>query len=61
MSMAFFGTFSQKEKNFSPYLQSAYATYISQGEKFKLSLVTSASAEKVIEAIAAFKQKFGTS
>jgi len=49
ISIAFFGTFSQKEKNFAPYLQSAYAIYLSQGEKFKLSLITSASAERLIE------------
>jgi len=57
MSLAFFGKYIQKEQNHAKYLQSSYAEYLSQAQKFKLSLISTASSQKLEQAIAAFRQK----
>ncbi len=41
-------------EDFRPYLQSAYADYLSQGQEFKNFLITNASTEGLEEAIARF-------
>lgn len=58
MSVAFFGTYIEKREDRKPYLKSAYAAYLSQNEKFKLSLISAASSDKLKQAIDAFKRKY---
>ncbi|ELR98329.1 alpha/beta hydrolase [Gloeocapsa sp. PCC 73106] len=47
MSLAFFEVHIRQNEEFLPYLQSAYAQYLSQNQRFKLSFVTEASSEQV--------------
>ncbi|PZV17414.1 MAG: dienelactone hydrolase [Pseudanabaena sp.] len=54
---AFFGTYLDNPEVYKPYLQSAYSVYLSQGEQFKMFLITSASSEKLSQAIADFKRQ----
>jgi predicted dienelactone hydrolase len=54
---SFFGTYLDNPEVYRPYLQSAYSVYLSQGEEFKMFLITSASAEKLSQAIADFKRQ----
>ena len=42
-------------EDYRPYLQSAYADYLSQGQEFKNFLITNASTKGLEEAIAQFK------
>jgi predicted dienelactone hydrolase len=58
MSLAFFGMYIEKREDYKPYLKSAYAAYLSQDEKFKLSLISTASSDKLKQAIDAFKRKY---
>jgi hypothetical protein len=45
-------------EDYRPYLQSAYADYLSQGQEFKNFLITNASIEGLEKAIAQFKAKY---
>jgi predicted dienelactone hydrolase len=43
LSLAFFQVYLQQDKTYAPYLKSAYAEYLSQGQEFKVDFVTSVS------------------
>ncbi len=58
LTTAFFGTYIDKREDYKPYLQSAYAAYLSQGEEFKVFLISAASSEKLAQAIDDLKRKF---
>lgn len=58
LTTAFFGTYIDKREDYRPYLQSAYAAYLSQGEEFKLFLISAASADKLSQTIDDFRRKF---
>ncbi len=49
--LGFLGTYIDKHEDYRPYLQSAYAQYLSQGQEFKLSLISGASSGKLSQAI----------
>jgi predicted dienelactone hydrolase len=61
MSLAFFGTHIEKREDYKSYLNSAYAAYLSQDEKFKLSLISATSSDKLKQAIDSFKRKYNVS
>lgn len=44
-------------EDFNPYLQSAYAQYLSQGQEFKTFLITNTSTESLVESIVKFKAR----
>ncbi|MDJ0900636.1 MAG: alpha/beta hydrolase [Xenococcus sp. MO_188.B8] len=52
--LAFLEVHLLNNEDFLPYLQSAYAEYLSQGEEFKNFLITNASTKGLEEAIARF-------
>jgi predicted dienelactone hydrolase len=62
-SVAFFESFirdnGQNRDRFRPYLQSSYAEYLSQGQEFKLSWISGASSQKLVQIIEDFKAKHG--
>jgi predicted dienelactone hydrolase len=58
VSLAFFGTYIEKREDYKLYLQSAYAAYLSQDEKFKLSLISAVSSDKLNQSIDSFKRKY---
>ncbi len=53
--LAFLEVHLLENGGYRPYLQSAYADYLSQGKEFKAFLITNASTEGLKEAIAKFK------
>ena len=57
IEIPFFEIYINQNEKFRPYLQSAYAEYLSQGEQFKLDFISQDSVPKLIEAIEKFKQK----
>ena len=57
LMLAFLEVHLLGNEDYRPYLQSAYAAYLSQGQEFKNFLITHASAEGLEEAIARFKAK----
>ena len=59
IQIAFFEVYLNQNEKFRPYLQSAYAEYLSQGEEFKLDFISGASVPKLVEAIEVFKRKNG--
>jgi predicted dienelactone hydrolase len=59
ISVAFFEVHLTDNKDYQPYLQSSYAEYLSQDEKFRLSFISDQSSDKVKEAIEEFKNKHG--
>jgi predicted dienelactone hydrolase len=61
VSLAFFGAYIEKRKDYKLYLQSSYAAYLSQDEKFKLSLISAASSDKLNQALDSFKRKYNVS
>ncbi|MGA9377229.1 MAG: alpha/beta hydrolase [Phormidium sp.] len=57
MLLAFFKTHLVGDSAYQPYMQSAYAEYLSQDQKFKLFLISKASDNAVKDAIVEFKSK----
>ncbi|MBL1210883.1 chlorophyllase/cutinase-like alpha/beta fold protein, partial [Geminocystis sp. GBBB08] len=57
ISIAFFEVHLNNNKNYSPYLESAYAEYLSQNQKFKLDFITEASSDKLEAKFQEFKLK----
>jgi predicted dienelactone hydrolase len=57
IDIPFFKVYINQDEKFRPYLQSAYAEYLSQGENFKLDLITQASIPKLIDTIEKFKRE----
>ena len=57
MMLAFFEVYITKNSDYLPYLNPAYAAYLSEGQEFKAFLITEASTEELAEAIAKFKQE----
>lgn len=57
MLVAFFKTHLVEDSAYQSYMQSAYAEYLSQDEKFKLFLISEASDNAVKDAIVEFKSK----
>ncbi len=53
--LAFLEVHLLDNEDYRPYLQSAYADYLSQGQEFKAFLITNVSTEGLEEAIARFK------
>ena len=53
--LAFLQVHLQENESFRPYLQSAYAEHLSQGEEFKTFLITHDSLEGLEKAIAKFQ------
>jgi predicted dienelactone hydrolase len=51
LSLAFFQVHLQQDKSYLPYLKSAYAEYLSQGQEFKLDFVTPVSAPTLANSI----------
>lgn len=47
ISIAFFEVHLNNNKDYLPYLQSAYAEYLSQNQEFKLDFITDASSDKL--------------
>jgi predicted dienelactone hydrolase len=58
MSLSFFDTYIGENERDRVYLQSAYANYLSQGEKFKLLLITNSSLSEVNNTIEQVKNKY---
>ncbi|WP_083602464.1 alpha/beta hydrolase [Hydrococcus rivularis] len=54
MGLAFFEVYVADDANYSSYLQSSYAAYLSRENIFKLYLVDSASATEIVRALAKF-------
>ena len=54
MMLAFFEVHISDNKDYEPYLQSAYAVYLSEGEDFKTDLITKASAQELKQVIDKF-------
>ncbi len=52
MMLAFFEVHIAKNSDYLPYLNPAYAAYLSEGEEFKAFMITGASTEELVEAIA---------
>ncbi len=57
ISVAFFEVYISKNESYRPYLQSSYATYLSQNEQFKLDFISAASSDKLAAAIEKFKRE----
>ena len=57
MTLAFFEVYIAKNSDYLPYLNPAYAAYLSEGQEFKAFMITGASTEELEEAIAKFKQE----
>ena len=57
IEIPFFEVYINQNKTFRPYLQSAYAEYLSQGKEFKLDLISQASIPQLIDAIEKFKRE----
>jgi predicted dienelactone hydrolase len=57
MMLAFFEVYIAKNSDYLPYLNPSYAQYLSEGEQFKAFMITAASTEELVEAIAKFKQE----
>jgi len=55
MSIAFFGTFVAQRPEYRAYLQSTYALYLSQGQKFKLDFISAASSDKLKKSVESLK------
>jgi predicted dienelactone hydrolase len=59
IQIPFFEIYLNQNEKFRPYLQSAYAEYLSQGKEFKLDFISEASVPKLIDAIERFKREHG--
>ena len=59
MFLAFFEVYIANNAQFRPYLQSSYAAYLSQNERFKLFLISSDSEPGMKQAIEDFRAKEG--
>ena len=57
MRLAFFEVYIARNSDYLPYLNPSYAQYLSEGEQFKAFMITGASTEELVEAIAQFKQE----
>jgi predicted dienelactone hydrolase len=57
LMLAFFEVYISKNGSYRPYLQSAYAEYLSQNEQFKLDFITAASSNELAVAIEKFKRE----
>ncbi len=51
MMLAFFEVHIAKNSDYLPYLNPAYAAYLSEGEEFKAFMITGASTEALVEAL----------
>ncbi len=54
MMLSFFEVYIENNSEYCPFLQSAYADYISQGQEFKTHLITEKSADNLSQAIDKF-------
>jgi predicted dienelactone hydrolase len=57
VALAFFEYHINKNEDYLPYLNSSYAEYLSQNQKFKLNLITGNSSEKLQQAIEDFRNR----
>ncbi|MGL5036049.1 MAG: alpha/beta hydrolase, partial [Microcystaceae cyanobacterium] len=57
IQIPFFEVYLNQNEKFRPYLQSAYAVYLSLDKEFKLDLISQTSIPKLIEAIDKFKRE----
>ena len=57
MILAFYEVYIAKNSDYLPYLNPAYAAYLSEGEEFKAFMITEDSTEELVEAITQFKQE----
>ncbi len=57
IQIPFFEVYLNQNDKFRPYLQSAYAEYLSQDQEFKLDLISKASIPKLIDVIEKFKRE----
>jgi predicted dienelactone hydrolase len=57
IQISFFEVYINQNEKFRPYLQSAYAEYLSQDQEFKLDLISKASVPKLIDVIEKFKRE----
>ena len=55
MIVAFYEVYLAQNSNYLPYLDAAYAAYLSQDQEFKAFLITEKSTKELIEAISKFK------
>ena len=55
--LAFFEVHIAKNSDYLPYLNPSYVQYLSEGEEFKTFMITGASTEELVEAIAKFEQE----
>jgi hypothetical protein len=60
--VGFLGTYidTDNRETYRPYLQSEYTAYLSQGEEFKLSLISGASSSKLTQSIDTFNRDYNT-
>ncbi len=58
--VGFLGTYidTDNRETYRPYLQSEYTAYLSQGEEFKLSLISGASSSKLTQSIDTFNRDY---
>ncbi|MDV3000441.1 MAG: hypothetical protein N5P05_002047 [Chroococcopsis gigantea SAG 12.99] len=56
---AFFEIYISKNDSFRPFLQSAYAQYLSEGEQFKLDFISAASSDSLAEELYQFRRQHG--
>ena len=53
----FFEVYISKNESYRPYLQSAYAEYLSQNNQFKLDFISATSSNKLANSIEKFKRE----
>jgi hypothetical protein len=54
MMLSFFEVYIRNKSEYRPFLQSAYAEYISQGQDFKTHLITEKSSDSLNQSIDKF-------
>ena len=59
MTLAFFEVYIANNPDYRAYLQPSYASYLSEGEKFKAYMITGASSESLTQVIEQWKQEHG--
>ena len=57
MMLAFYEFYIANNSDYRPYLDPAYSAYLSEKQDFKAFLITGASTDELVEAIAKFKQE----
>lgn len=59
MTLAFFEVYIANNPDYRAYLQPSYASYLSEGEKFKAYMITGASSESLTQVIEEWKKEHG--